>query len=118
MVARRSPRISVDGVFLDEVKTRVQYPGDANTIAYSSLPAHKHRLTPLDDILVIRTPAVTALQLYHDGVLPGDPAQGIEVMVGDEVLGCFVLDSLRRPHDLEFEQPVLLRFVRVESRSA
>lgn len=118
MVASKSPRIGIDGVFLDEVRTLVQYDHDANVVSYLSLPSHKHAISVEGAVVMVRTQAVTALQLYHDGVLPGDAVRGVDLTVGGETLGRFVVHSLRCARDPRSGQHVLLRFVPVEPPSS
>ena len=114
MVASKSPRIRIDGVFLDEVQTLIHRDHEANVVSYSSLPAHRHGVVAEGAAVVVRTQAVTALQLYHDGVLPGDALRGVDLAVGGETLGRFVVDSLRCARDRRSGAHVLLRFVPAE----
>jgi len=118
VVASKPPRIGIDGVFLDDVRTRVHYDREANVVSYTSLPAHRHGVLADGAAVVVRTQAVTALQLYHDGVLPGDAVRGVDLAVGGETLGRFVVDSLRCARDRKSGQHVLLRFVPVEPPSS
>ena len=80
-------------------------------VALGSRPAKHHHATVDEDRLTLRTPALTALQLYVDGVLPGV----VEIAVGDDELGSFEVEELRTPDEMEFGEPVIRRFRRVTS---
>lgn len=64
-----APRVRIGGVFLDEVSTRLQYPHDMRSVASLLMPANRHRMERDGEAVVLRLPSITALQLYHDGVL-------------------------------------------------
>jgi tetratricopeptide (TPR) repeat protein len=112
------PRIAVNGHFLDEVRTRLQsdITPDSISISYLSLPEELHRLVADGDAVVLRIPAITALQLYYDGVLPQDQTRPVTLQAGDQALGTFRLASLRKPAEYyEHYEHVLLRFERVQA---
>ena len=116
MARRRSsasnPRVAVNGVFLDEVRTRLDYGRETGSIALMVLPVEHHRLTVDGDTVVLCTPAITALQLYYDGVLPADRDRAVELTLGSEKLGKYLVQSLRRVEMSQFGEPVLIRFVK------
>ena len=58
----------------------------------------------------MRLPALTALQLYHDGVLSADAQKSVELTVAGRSLGAYFLHWLRALPGDEFGSPVILRF--------
>lgn len=108
-----APRIRVGGRYLDEVGTRLHDRHQAGSVAYLRLPAEHHRLVENEDDVVLRLPAITALQLFFDGALTSRREESFELAVGDEIVGRFRVGSLRRVAGHAFETPVLLRLVRI-----
>ena len=72
-VRPRAQRIAIDGHFLDEVRTRLHASDDTGAISHMTLPEEHHRLTLDHDAMILRIPALTALQLYYDGILRSPP---------------------------------------------
>jgi hypothetical protein len=107
----KTPRISINGVFLDEVRTRLDYGHETQSVGLMSLPAQHHRIITDGDGVVLRLPAITALQLYYDGVLPSNCDRAIELKLGKKKVGRFVIESLRRVEGHHFGEPVLLRLI-------
>jgi tetratricopeptide (TPR) repeat protein len=66
--------------------------------------------------VTLKLPVLTALQLYHDGVLSADPQKSVELTIAARKLGAFYLQWLRGLSGDEFGNPVLLRFERKPSR--
>lgn len=121
MAARRStatrqkaPRIAINGRFLDEVGTRLEYGYKTQAIAIRRLPGKHHDLIEDGDGVILRFPAITALQLYHDGVLPPDRDEPVELSVAGNPLGSFAIEWLRRVDGHEFGEPILIRFRRLD----
>lgn len=114
--ARRADRIAINGHFLDEVRTRLQSYLDRSDFSYLLLPEEHHHATIDDDAVVLRLPALTALQLYYDGILPVNREQPVDVSVGGKALGSFRVAWLRRPAEsYEHHDSVLLRLERFAS---
>lgn len=88
------PRIAINGRFLDEVQTRIEN-GRERWAGFARLPAEHHRAIITDDAVVLRIPALTALQLYFDGTLPTDRSIPLSIEVGGHTLGEFFVEWLR-----------------------
>jgi hypothetical protein len=87
-------RIAINGRFLDEVQTRLE--DDRNgSVSHTSHPAEQHHAIEDEDGVTLRTPAMTALQLYHDGILPANREQSVELTVANRRLGAFFVQWLR-----------------------
>lgn len=101
-----NPRIKLNGVYLDELRTplRLKYP--ANSRALFSRPREAHDAFRLDrsDTVVIRTSAVTAPQLFYDGVL----ARGgsATLVVGGSDWGLFRVSGLVKEDGHDFGEPM------------
>jgi len=63
----------------------------------------------------IQCAALTALQLSHDGILPIDPQQSVQLSIGGRRLGALYLQWLRGAPGHEFGGPVLIHFLRVRA---
>lgn len=111
---QKSPRIAINGRFLDEVGTRLEYGYKTQSIAIRRLPEKHHHLIADGDGVTLRCPAITALQLYFDGVLPADRDEPVELSVAGKSLGSFAIEWLRRVDGDEFGEPILLRFRRAD----
>ena len=109
----KAPRIAINGRFLEEVQTRLEYLRGTNLISLASRPADAHQVIRDNEGVTLRTPSMTALQIYYDGVLPADRKLPIELTVGREKLGRFVVEWLRRIEPYEYGEPVLIRFTPV-----
>src|ERR1700761_4371335 len=104
-------RIAINGRFLDEVRTR-RDDGRSDAVSYTLLPAEHHHALEDDDGVTLRIPAMTALQLYHDGTLPADREQSVDLTVADQKLGSFFVQWLRGLSGGEVGDGVLLRLAR------
>jgi tetratricopeptide (TPR) repeat protein len=110
------PRIALNGHFLDEVRTRLVSEFRQDSVSYLSLPEAHHRLVADGGAVVLRIPAITALQLYYDGALPQDRTRPVTLQAGDEVLGTFHLASMGKPAEYyNHDEHVLLRFERAQA---
>lgn len=67
--------------------------------------------------VTIRMPALTALQLYFDGTLPGDRSRSVSIEVEGRNLGTFLVEWLRIAGEDLNSGPVLLRFRAVGASS-
>ena len=110
---KKAPRIAINGCFLDDVKTRLEYGYATGSTSLKSFPTKHHRAVLDEDAVTLRLPALTALQLYHDGVLPVHNKHPIELTIGDANIGWFIVEWLRCVPEHEFGDPVLIRFARV-----
>ena len=114
--ARSVRCIAIDGHFLDEIQTRLQTPASSNSPAYTAAPIERHQVIEDEEGVTLKLPVLTALQLYHDGVLSAGPQKSVELTIADRKLGAFYLQWLRGLPGDEFGSPVLLRFERKPSR--
>jgi hypothetical protein len=101
-------RIAINGSFLDEVQTRLE-DDRSGSVIHTSYPTEQHHAIEDEDGVTLRMPAMTALQLYHDGILPASREQSVELAVADKRLGTFFVQWLRGLSGREFGDPVLLR---------
>jgi hypothetical protein len=112
---RLALRIALNGKALDEVRTRLEPATQPGVVSYLCLPAEHHEAVEDGDSIVLRIPAITALQLYHDGVLAAGADHGVEVSIDGHSRGHFRVETLSRPsHTTPFEH-VLLRLTSVSS---
>ena len=88
-------RIAIDGHFLDEVHTRLHSEGIAKTLSYVSAPVEHHHVTEDETGITVKLPALTALQLYSEGVLTADPHKPVDLSIAGRKLGAFYLHWLR-----------------------
>jgi hypothetical protein len=109
-------RIAIDGHFLDEIRTRLHTAASAKSLTYVSAPVERHQAIEDQEGITLKIPALTALQLYSDGVLPVGPRKSVELSIAGRTLGTFYLQWLRSLPGDEFGGPVLLRFERKPSR--
>ena len=111
-VTRRRARIAVNGRYLDEVRTQLHAPTEHGSVSYLCLPEEHHCAIPDGEGFILRIPVITALQLYHDGLLSAGQALPVELVVDDRPCGTYVVEWLRR--ELEHyggTEMVLLRLV-------
>lgn len=104
-------RIALNGRFLDEVPTRLD-DGRSDSVSHMLLPAEHHHALEDEDGVTLRIPAMTALQLYHDGTLPANRDLSVELTIADRNLGAFFVQWLRGLSDGGFGNGVLLRLAR------
>jgi hypothetical protein len=112
-----NPSIAINGKSLADVRTRLHHSYDTGAVSYTMRPAEHHRLTQDEDMLILQIPLITAVQLYHDGVLPVDRSRSVEITVDGKNVGAFRLEWLRKPadsHDDRFGESILLRFDKAE----
>lgn len=112
-----NPSIAINGQPLADVRTRLHPSYDTGAVSYTMRPAEHHHLTQDRDNIILQIPLITAVQLYHDGVLPVDRSRSVEITVDDKNLGAFRLEWLRKPENslLErFGESILLRFEKAE----
>jgi hypothetical protein len=103
-------RIAIDGHFLDEVRTRVHSDASSKSLTLASAPVERHHASEDEEGVTLTLPAVTALQLYHDGVLSAGSRKSVELTIAGRVLGTYFLHWMRQLPGNEFGNPVLLRF--------
>jgi hypothetical protein len=105
-------RIAINGHFLDEVRTQLHADPNAKSLTYVSAPIERHQATEDEEGVTLKLPALTALQLYSDGVLPITPRKSVDLSIAGRKLGVFYLHWMRGLPGDEFGAPVLLRFGR------
>jgi Tetratricopeptide repeat len=105
-------RIAIDGYFLDEIRTRLQTPAGSKSMTYTSAPVERYQVIEDEEGVTLKVPVLTALQLYHDGVLSAGSERAVELTIAARKLGGLYLQWLRGLLGDEFGDPVLLRFER------
>jgi hypothetical protein len=108
--SRNIRRVAIDGHFLDEFQTRLHSDASSKSRSYVSAPAERHRVTEDQEGVTLKLPALTALQLYYDGVLSADARKSVELTVAGRPLGAHFVQWMRTLPGDEFGSPVLLRF--------
>jgi tetratricopeptide (TPR) repeat protein len=103
-------RIAIDGHFLDEVRTRRHTDASSKSLTYVSAPVEQHQASEDEEGVTLTVPALTALQLYHDGILSVDDQKSVELTIAGRSLGSYHLQWMRELPGHEFGNPVLLRF--------
>jgi len=103
-------RIAIDGHFLDEIQTRLQTPASSKSLTYTAAPVERHQVIEDEEGVTLKLPALTALQLYHDGVLSADAQKSVEITVASRPLGANFIHWMRGLPGDEFGNPVLLPF--------
>jgi tetratricopeptide (TPR) repeat protein len=110
--ARSVRRIAIDGKYLDEIQTRLHAEASTQSLTYVSAPIERHQAMEDEEGITLKIPALTALQLYSDGILPVGPRKSVDLSIAGRKLGAFYLHWLRGLPGDEFGAPVLLRFER------
>jgi hypothetical protein len=108
--SRRIRRVAIDGNFLDDVQIRLHSDESSKSLSYSSAPVERHHATEDEEGITLRLLALTALQLYYDGVLSADAQRSVELTVAGRLLGAFFLHWLRALPGDKFGSAVILRF--------
>jgi tetratricopeptide (TPR) repeat protein len=108
--SRRIRRVAIDGHFLDDVQIRLHSDESSKSLSYSSAPVERHHATEDEEGITLRLLALTALQLYYDGVLSADAQRSVELTVAGRLLGAFFLHWLRALPGDKFGSAVILRF--------
>ena len=103
------PRIAINGRYLDEVQTRVEYGRDVRWAGFARAPTENHRAIVTDEAITLRLPMLTALQLYVDGTLPVDRRVPVSLEVGGHSLGEFFVEWLRCADRHYAGEPMYLR---------
>ncbi|MCI0574438.1 MAG: hypothetical protein L0Y66_27205 [Myxococcaceae bacterium] len=111
-------RIAINGTYLDEVQTRLEYTYPTRALAYMRLPAHRHEARVEGDAVTLRIPTLTVMQLCFDGVIPADRSVPVSLLVEGRIEGEYLVEWLRRLDGLEHGEPVLLRLRRITSSEA
>ena len=109
-------RIAIAGHFLDEVRTRLQTDPNVQSVSAISAPVEQHQAFEDDQGVTLQLPALTALQLYSDGIIPAAPRKTVALSIAGRNLGAFYVHSLRLVPGHEHGSPVLLRFGRKPAR--
>lgn len=108
--ARNLRRIAINGHFLDEVRTRLNTDEGGKFVSYIAAPVEQHEAREDADGITLTVPALTALQLYHDGVLSTDEKHSVEISIAGRELGPHYLHWMRGLSGNGLGDPVLLRF--------
>jgi tetratricopeptide (TPR) repeat protein len=103
-------RVAIDGHFLDYVQTRLHSERGSGSLSYLSAPVERHRATEDAEGVTLTLPALTALQLFYDGVLTADGRKSVDLTIGGRSLGAYYLHWMHALPGNEFGGPVLLRF--------
>jgi hypothetical protein len=103
-------RVAIDGHFLDDVQSRLHSDAGSTSLSYLSAPVERHHATEDAEGVTLRLPALTALQLYYDGVLTADARKSVEVTIAGRPPGTYYLQWMHTLPGDEFGGPVLLRF--------
>jgi hypothetical protein len=99
--APRGPavRLAINGHFLDEVRTlRESYPeneSDTEADPYTSFPMEQYRAGSDGQATMLFLPVVTAVQLYHDGILSVDRTQPVRLTIGARTTGPLYIEWMR-----------------------
>jgi len=83
--------LSSTGHFLDEIQTRLQSPGSSKSLTYTAAPVERHQVIEDEEGVTLKLPVLTALQLYHDGILSADAQKSVEITIAVHKLGAFYL---------------------------
>jgi hypothetical protein len=105
-------RIAINGHFLDEVHTRLNTAPGSGSVSYISAPVEEYRVMEDEEGVTLQLPALTALQLYQDGILTGDSQRSIHLAIsGSSPVDCF-LHWVRAKSGSDPGAPVLMRLGR------
>jgi hypothetical protein len=75
-------RVAFDGHFLDYVQTRLHSETGSESLSYLSAPVERHRATEDAESVTLTLPALTAHQLFYDGVLTADARKSVDLTIG------------------------------------
>ena len=103
-------RIAIDGHFLDDAHTRLHSQVDSTSVSYVCAPAERHRAMVDGEGVTLKLPALTALQLFYDGVVKVEGPAPMELSVASRALGAHYLQWMHALPGEEFGGCVLLRF--------
>jgi tetratricopeptide (TPR) repeat protein len=103
-------RISINGHFLDDTRTRLHSEAGSKSLSYLSAPTERHHAIEDAEGVTVRLPALTALQLFYDGVLTADSRAPLELTIAGRPLAAHYLHWMHALSGNEFRGPVLLRF--------
>lgn len=89
--------VSINGHKLHEI-SMAMLPYSKGISSFLRYPKHRiqHEHQGADFILMM--PAFLALALYHQGILPQNSAEPVEIVVGGKRLGAFCVAEIRYPH--------------------
>jgi hypothetical protein len=104
--------IAIGGRELNDVQTRVESGSATQSVTHRSAPVEQHALVQDGQGVTITLPALTALQLYHDGTLTADPGRAVAIAYAGRPLGEHYLHSMRALAGNDLGSHVSLRFGR------
>jgi len=109
------PRIAINGLRLEEVEMRIIEESESDTSArFVTFPRNQHRILRDGEVLMMQIPALTALQLYFDGILSSERNRHVEIAVNEHKPESYRVTGLRQvPEDFRRKGLVMLRMVRV-----
>jgi hypothetical protein len=89
--------VSINGQKLHEI-SMAMLPYSTGTISFLRYPKHRIQLERQGADLILMVPAFLALELYHQGILPQNPAEPVEMAVSGKRLGAFCVAEVRYPN--------------------
>lgn len=108
--ASESHRIAVNGVYLDQVRIRLHSDSGSGFASYESAPIDQHSATEDSAGISLRLPALTALQLFADGVLTADGIKPVELTVAGRAAKTLYFHWLHKSPNKDAGSQVVLRF--------
>jgi hypothetical protein len=106
----KPPKIIINGVSLDDVRTPQRRIYASNTRTFIGLPRHDFREEGEQFLLTMHP--LTAAQLYYDGVLPQDRAQPVELQIGRRKASSWHILTMECGEGQWQERLVVFRFER------
>jgi hypothetical protein len=108
--ASESRRIAVNGVYLDQVRIRLHSDSGGGFASYESAPVEQHSATEDSAGISLQLPALTALQLFADGVLTADGIKAVELSVAGRAAKTLYFHWLHKLPSKDAGSQVVLRF--------
>ena len=92
-------RVSINGYRLHEIEM-LMTPYSANTVSYLKYPEHRIESRIEGDKLLLKVPALLAVELYRRAILPQNPTEDVSVTLDERDVGRFVVIDFRYPNSL------------------
>lgn len=112
----RTKSIAINGQKLHEVRMLL-FPHTPGTVSYLTYPKSRIRFEAVEGGLILRVPALLALELYRKGILPQNEETAFTLHMGGRKEGSFRVADFRYPNSHEIDDPVTIRLQYAEKKN-
>jgi hypothetical protein len=102
-------RIAIGGRVLEDMRVPSESPRPPACESYRAFPGEDLSVVVDGQGMTLSLPTLAVLQLYHEGVLPGDRSQPVEVTLGSQRIGPLFVHWLQHQTVRSVNEHVLLR---------